>query len=453
MKKRDLALEIINSIRRKLSQKMNYLTPVIYYLTPLFVEEREAMCTDGHYLFLNEDHLIHSYKKNAAKLTQEYMHILAHCILGHIHKRQGTYTDILDLAADCAVTYFLCNTLEKGAQDDRCLKQFHSREFDQILRNKAVTGVYDYLCQNPARLDEITEMKKSIYMDTHRYWNTLHPAVKAQQQRNANLSSHNEWRHFIEQYQQEIRAGWDNLRNIAKELAGKEGKSSFWGNQAGNMGKMFTKAQFNDISYKEFLIRFMREREVSHVDPDSFDYQWYITGLNLYGNIPMIEPLEYREERKLDQIIIALDTSGSCSDIINVFLRETYNILKEIDFDNRVEIRLLQCDTKIHDDRVIKDIKDIPDFSRGVHIKGFGGTDFRPVFTYIQKLREKGELEKLRGLLFFSDGFGEFPSKEPTDYETVFIMPDSENKAALPSWITRIWLTEEELLMDRQKEG
>lgn len=32
-----------------------------------------------------------------------------------------------------------------------------------------------------------------------------------------------------------------------------------------------------------------------------------------YGNLPLIEPLEYKEVNRLEELVIAIDTSGSCS--------------------------------------------------------------------------------------------------------------------------------------------
>lgn len=44
----------------------------------------------------------------------------------------------------------------------------------------------------------------------------------------------------------------------------------------------------------------------------------------------MIEPLEYKEVNRLEELVIAIDTSGSCSrETVQRFLGETYGILSE----------------------------------------------------------------------------------------------------------------------------
>ena len=52
-------------------------------------------------------------------------------------------------------------------------------------------------------------------------------------------------------------------------------------------------------SYKEFLRRFAVLREEVHADYDSFDMGYYAYGLSLYGNMPLIEPLETSETYKI----------------------------------------------------------------------------------------------------------------------------------------------------------
>ena len=55
-------------------------------------------------------------------------------------------------------------------------------------------------------------------------------------------------------------------------------------------------------------------------------------------------------------------------------------------------------------------------------VKGRGGTDFRPVFEYIEDLNED-----FRFLIYFTDGMGEFPKYKPL-IDTLWVMPKNEIK-------------------------
>lgn len=70
-------------------------------------------------------------------------------------------------------------------------------------------------------------------------------------------------------------------------------------------------------------------------------------------------------------------------------------------------------------------------------IRGLGGTDFRSVFRYVKKFQKEKEFQNLRGLIYFTDGYGMFPERKP-DYETAFEGCGSLEKINLPDSVTRI---------------
>ena len=78
-------------------------------------------------------------------------------------------------------------------------------------------------------------------------------------------------------------------------------------------------------------------------------------------------------------------------------------------------------------------------------LKGFGGTDFRPVFGYVNWLIEKKEFTNLKGLIYFTDGCGVYPEKKP-DYETAFVFIDEEfNNYDVPPWAIKLILKKDEI--------
>ena len=80
-----------------------------------------------------------------------------------------------------------------------------------------------------------------------------------------------------------------------------------------------------------------------------------------------------------------------------------------------------------------------------MRIRGLGGTDFRPVFQYVEQLRKQKEFTNLKGLIYFTDGYGEFPEKKP-DYETAFVFVDDEyNNPDVPPWAIKLVLQKAEI--------
>ena len=60
--------------------------------------------------------------------------------------------------------------------------------------------------------------------------------------------------------------------------------------------------------YGAFLKRFAVLGEEMHINDEEFDYVYYTYGLQLYGNLPLVEPLEYRENKRIREFVIAIDT-------------------------------------------------------------------------------------------------------------------------------------------------
>jgi hypothetical protein len=196
-------------------------------------------------------------------------------------------------------------------------------------------------------------------------------------------------------------------------------------------------------SYKEFLERFSVVREEVSIDMDSFDYGFYMYGLSLYGNMPLIEENEYREVKKTQELVIAIDTSASCKDkLVQQFLNETGAILKNHEsFFKNVNIRIIECDDQIQKDTKIERLDDIEKYAENFVVHGGYGTDFRPVFSYVEQLRASGELQNLKGLMYFTDGFGEYP-KVPTSYDTVFVFYGDEERddTHVPAWALKLYI-------------
>ena len=78
-------------------------------------------------------------------------------------------------------------------------------------------------------------------------------------------------------------------------------------------------------------------------------------------------------------------------------------------------------------------------------IRGLGGTDFRPVFSYVEWLIEKKEFNNLKGLIYFTDGYGTFPERKPP-YETAFVfVEDNYNNPDVPPWAIKLVLQKDEI--------
>ena len=199
------------------------------------------------------------------------------------------------------------------------------------------------------------------------------------------------------------------------------------------------------MDYREFLRKFSVLKEEMTVDPDSFDYTFYSYGLTMYGNMQLIEPQEWKEVQKVEEFVIVIDTSMSCSgELVKKFLEETYGVLSENDsFFRKVNIHIIQCDDQVQTDQKITCEEELKEYMDKLELKGEGGTDFRPAFSYVDELVRQHTFEHLRGMIYFTDGRGIYPAKRPV-YETAFVfMEEDYEDVDVPPWAIKIILEED----------
>ena len=214
------------------------------------------------------------------------------------------------------------------------------------------------------------------------------------------------------------------------------------GENAGDMLERLKELNRERIDYAEFLRKFTVLGEAAEINNDDFDQIFYTYGLRLYGNLPLIEPLETKEVMRVRDFVVAIDTSGSTSGaLVRGFLEKTWGILKgEENFFRRMNLYVIQCDAEIREAVKITSQREFDDYMDTFAVKGLGGTDFRPVFQYVDDLLSEGAFTRLRGLIYFTDGIGAYPARKP-DYETAFVFLRGEAEPpAVPPWAMRVIL-------------
>ena len=222
---------------------------------------------------------------------------------------------------------------------------------------------------------------------------------------------------------------------------------SGWGR---NLSGLFANLRVAPRSYKkpaldEFLRSFATFEETPRPSSDEFDYALYTYGFALYGDTPIIEPLETRDEKRIREFVIGIDVSGSVwGPTVTRFAQIVQGVLcNEGLFSSAPRIRIIQCDTQI----VAEDVIDAPEHMRkwieGVRIHGGGGTDLRPVFQRVDELVEHGEINDLNGVICLTDGYASFP-KCATPYKTAFVLTPDGAQNLMPPWAMTFMLEEDD---------
>jgi predicted metal-dependent peptidase len=165
-----------------------------------------------------------------------------------------------------------------------------------------------------------------------------------------------------------------------------------------SLDRLIKEAKKPKISWRELLYNYIN----SHA---KIDYTLYPSNKkHLYRGValPSINSSELK-------IAIAVDTSASISqERLNEFFSEIEYIMQS--FLN-YQIELIECDYKIQNTTRLTPLMPIKK-----SLKGGGATNFEPVFKYLENLNED-----FKFLIYFSDGNGTFPKKEPS-IDTLWVL-------------------------------
>jgi predicted metal-dependent peptidase len=479
----NLGSRILNASRTELYLGMHFMGNALNALGYRMDLSTRTVGTDAVWIRFNPEYLFRLYLEQPLSMNRTYMHMLAHCIFRHMFPAEDLFENsgtgekqqsrLWDLSADMAVEYVI------DSMEVPCLirpdSDLRDEWYGRLTREtKILTAerICRYLEEADLSDEELDTLQTEFWRDDHMFWDLLRndgkpdgkggstppdirpplpdmngphggkrPEDRDGQKKNsraqeppkaAALSSgerkkaDEEWKKQAERLQNEL------------EMRGKEASDA-----VGSLDRILSFERQRKTDYRVWLRKYAVLREEQKVDPDSFDYGLYYYGMELYGNMPLVEENEFAERRKIDELVIAIDTSGSCqAELVQKFLNGTASLLQQQEnFFHRVHVHIIECDDRVQSDVGIEDIADMKQYAEGFHVRGGYGTDFRPVFTYVDSLQKKGGLRHLRGLLYFTDGFGKYP-ETPTKYETAFVFPkDAETDTAkVPVWAVKLYM-------------
>lgn len=420
-----LCARILQNARSELYLHLRYLDVALSSLGFEADPEGAGIGTDGFVIYYRPDVLMRLYSENRIRVNRVFLHMVIHCLFSHPDTRGRRDPALWNLSCDIAA---------ESVIDGLYLRCVHvppsmfRRDWYQRLRAKLrvlnAEGVYRVLKEMSLPEKKLARLAQDFYADDHAYWalpeDSPHTAVERQTR----------WGDNRDRLQTEMETMGnqmdENERNLLEQV------------------KVENRERYD---YRRFLKKFAVLREELQADPDSFDYIFYTYGLSLYGNMPLVEPLESKEISRIEDFVVVIDTSMSCSgELVRRFLEETYTVLCESDsYFKKTNIHILQCDEQVRDDHRITCPEEMKAYMDDFTILGHGGTDFRPAFEYVNRMLLRGAFRRLKGLLYFTDGEGIYPVKRPV-YDTAFVfVKDQYTDISVPPWAIKLILEPEQL--------
>ncbi len=289
-----------------------------------------------------------------------------HCALLHFYRRGNREQKLWRNACDFAVNPLLIEDGLKAAPDTMYLPEFNGLTAEEIY-----PLLQDNEFQQTSARDEGDDDDSGLQ----------HP----QQQEAQNLSQND---------MEMLAAQWRQRLASAAQQAQQAGKLSA---ELARLIDFFLQPKLPWRSLLAQHLSFTARNDYSYTRPSS------------RRGDPAVFPGLHSEEIDL---VIAVDTSGSIREPeIGQFFSEINAIKGQV----RARIALLCCDEDI-DDKCPVFFEAWDEFNFEARVKGGGGTDFRPVFRWIDQQDMKPDT-----LVYFTDACGEFPEREPP-YPTLWLV-------------------------------
>lgn len=449
-----LAQEVLHIARAQILVRYRFLDKALYTLqfTPM---EGVPLCTDGLHLFYDPVALLRAYRADQTHGVRVILHALMHCLFRHMMVGSA-FPRMWDLACDMAAAAVIAelDMAQLGSPEESRRELVLNAMGDQVPLLSA-ERIYRALVTGDQSDETLRAWEQLFSVDDHQVWRLpgsipvpasgggegqpgeddgdgdSTPPDGQDGQSPLSKAAEQLWQEIARQVQ-------TDLETFSREQ----------GSKAGTMTQALRALNREKVDYGDFLRRFASRCEVMRLSPDEFDYVYYTHGLNLYGDTPLVEPLEYREDKRIRDFVIAIDTSGSVEgELVQRFLQRTFNVLKQQEtFRTRFNLHIIQCDARVQEDVTITTQEELDQYLEGMTLRGFGGTDFRPVFSHVEELIRQKAFTDLRGLLYFTDGYGTYPEKR-TPYQTVFVFMDDETGGAhqVPVWALRVVMSGDEI--------
>ena len=445
----EYAKKILSIAREELSCSYPFLASAIYALKT--VEDAEDMVSYG--LSQNADEFLYSPEAlvkdfvRGKDISTVFLHSVLHCVFLHPFF-VPFYRDnrLWDLACDICI-FDLISSLDRNRE----VTDAESKALPVLARLKRKLPLLN--AQLVYSLLEKSDVSPELfYVDDHHLWNAPDKTgLKEDSSQNSDPEGipagdreegleGGQRREGAALWNSESYRKWESIaRKTELSLQRAHKSSAGRGDYTGYFLEVLKNIERRHTDYDSFLKSFGVYEETPRLDPDAFDYPLYTYGLELYGDMPVIEPLEYGEHPVVREFAVAIDTSASCpEELIRKFLEKTYDILfSSMTFGEQKKMVIFQCDCEIKSETVISNRDDLKKYMSRVLVRGRGGTDFRPVFRRIEELNKEKFFSSLRGLLYFTDGNGIFPEKPPK-YKTAFVIPYGGYMEKVPSWAMKV---------------
>ncbi len=412
----DLADRVLSLARDSIIVRFRFFDRVLARIEITADETKSGYLSDAGKLTYNPVRLLRDCRDDQNFAVRLLLHVIFHNIFMHHLRDDKSNRKYWDIACDIAVENTVLAVCDSFSRLNDTDAKIVLSKLNKWIPHLTAEQIYAKFIVGGISEDSAAEYERLFSMDIHQTDETS--------DKEEIIISQQEWEKIARRVSAE-------LKSFSKDIRGSDTIIL-------NLGEGVRKR----YDYDDIVRRFAVMNEEIKVNPDEFDYIYYMYGLTEYENMPLVEPLEYTDEKIIKEFVIAVDTSASVrGKTVKSFLERTYDLLaSSTSFSESMKVHIIQCDSDVTADVIIKDRASLKEAAERMQVKGFGATDYRPVFEYVRQLREKRELAALKGLIYFTDGYGIYPA-QPPGYDVMFAFDGQDDfRPPCPAWAMAVTL-------------
>lgn len=377
-------------------------------LIPVRDKRCRTACTDGNNVFFDCDFYL---KLKKAERQFVLAHEIWHCILLHLSRCQSRNTQIFNIASDMEVNNLLIEHIEKKGITPPKKVLFPPDN----LKGKSAEEIYEYLIKQKNK-----KSKSQNNLNNESSFDSENDSTELDGQFDKHIYSNEN--DDIDDNDDIIKDQWgevgydeDFMPEISKDFAEKMREAIISATQQYqhekgdlpfNISGIITEIVKPEISWREYLSQFVSTCY-------SGQRRWLPPNRRyVYNNM-------YFQSRRNEQIegVVAIDTSGSCVSDLSKFFSELKGLINS--FGN-YKLTVICADAAV--EKVdIYDSYDNPleffDDDINIEWAGGGGTDYGPVFKYIEKNCNIPDF-----LIYLGDGYASMSYKKKPNYPVLWLI-------------------------------
>jgi len=345
--------QMISAARTQLVLRRPFFGTLALHMPVVESVSIPTAATDGRSLLYNPAFVEWIVKQHQlAGLQTIIAHEVMHAALHHCFRRGSRKPILWNVATDLAV-----NDLLRQSGFSILPGMLYDRRFADM----SAEAVYDLLQKDPGCRVSVLQSAGSSSDNSgdHSLWGNSQSAA-------------------------DLEAQWKTALSRAVQA---QKMSSGHGSLPGVLERLIEDILYPRLDWRQVLASFLQpvKADYSFLSPDRRFDDIFLPDFNVDS---------------VEEVVVAIDTSGSTYKCVSAFLAEVRGILASFP---QVSGYLVQCDAQIQDWQPLDEYE-----LRSAKLKGFGGTDFRPVFEEIDK----------RGidptaLVYLTDGYGYYPAHQP----------------------------------------